>query len=109
MKVYFDYDAERECIVFYGNGIEVSKKAENCEEIISFAKSVTEHYIKSQKAEQEEKKKDNSHLFYLLLDMMSKCGQKNYYNTKTGEVYKGQVVLNCGKITDNFGNELIFM
>lgn len=26
MKVYFDYDAERECIVFHGNGIEVSKK-----------------------------------------------------------------------------------
>ena len=51
MKVYFDDDAERECIVFHGNGIEVSKKSENCEEIISFAKSVTEHYIKSQKAE----------------------------------------------------------
>lgn len=109
MKIYFDYDAEHEKIVFYGNGIEVSKKAETCEEIISFAKDSIECYIKTQKIEYEEKKKDNSFLFYQLLYFMTKCEQKNYYNKKTGEVYKGQVVLNCGKTTDTFGNELIFL
>ena len=57
----------------------------------------------------EEKSDDSSKLFSLLLNLTNDSNYKKYYIKKTGEPYKGQIVLNCGKITDSFGNELIFI
>jgi hypothetical protein len=35
--------------------------------------------------------------------------RKHYRRKDTFEIYNGQICLNCGKVTDNFGNELIYL
>ena len=45
----------------------------------------------------------------ILLNYYLQNNQRKYYRRKdTYEIYKGQMYLNCGKLTDNFGNELIY-
>lgn len=44
-----------------------------------------------------------------LLNCYLQNSQRKYYRRKdTYEIYNGQMYLNCGKLTDNFGNELIY-
>lgn len=44
-----------------------------------------------------------------LLNYYLQNSQRKYYRRKdTYEIYNGQMYLNCGKLTDNFGNELIY-
>ena len=112
MKILFEFDREKNKIVFFGNGFEISSPAETYEDIAEFAKDVIENDIgiPNLKHRGSEEKTDNSlHLISLLLDYTNNYQSKKYYIKKTGELYKGQIVLNCGKITDNNGNELIFM
>lgn len=112
MKILFEFDREKNKIVFFGNGFEISSPAETYEDIAEFAKDVIENDIgiPNLKHRENEEKKDNSlYLISLLLDYINNSNSKNYYIKKTGELYKGQIVLNCGKITDNRGNELVFM
>ena len=112
MKLLFDFDIDKNKIVFFGNGFEISSPAETYEDIAEFAKDVIENYIGIQNLKHrvvEEKADNNLQLFSLLLNCISNSNSKNYYIKKTGELYKGQIFLNCGKITDSFGNELVFM
>ena len=111
MKLLFDFDREKKKIVFFGNGFEISSPAETYEDIAEFAKDVIENDIGIPKLKhrKNEEKTDNSlQLISLLLDYINNSNSKNYYIKESGEPYKGQIVLNCGKITDSFGNELIF-
>ena len=112
MKILFEFDREKKKIVFFGNGFQISSTAETYEDIAEFAKDVIENDIgiPNLKHRENEEKTDNSlYLISLLLDYINNSNSKNYYIKNTGELYKGQIVLNCGKITDNKGNELIFM
>ena len=112
MKLLFEFDREKKKIVFFGNGFEISSPAETYEDIAEFAKDVIENDIgipNLKHREIEEKAEDNLQLFSLLLNCINNSNYKNYYVKKTGELYKGQIVLNCGKITDSFGNELVFI
>ena len=112
MKLMFEFDIDKKKIVFVGNGFKVSSPAETYEDIAEFAKDVIENYIgipKLKHREIEKKADDNLQLFYLLLNCINNSNSKNYYVKKTGELYKGQIFLNCGKITDSFGNEIIFI
>ena len=44
-----------------------------------------------------------------LLNCYLQNNQRKYCRRKdTYEIYNGQTYLNCGKLTDNFGNELIY-
>ena len=112
MKLLFEFDIEKKKIVFFGNGFEISSPAETYEDIAEFAKDVIENDIgipNLRHRKIEEKVNDSSKLFSLLLNLTNDSNYKKYYIKKTGEPYKGQIVLNCGKITDSFGNELIFI
>ena len=112
MKLLFEFNIEKKKIVFFGNGFEISSPAETYEDIAEFAKAVIENDIGIpglKHREIEEKSDDSSKLFSLLLNHTNDSNYKKYYIKKTGEPYKGQIVLNCGKITDSFGNELIFI
>ena len=112
MKLMFEFDIDKKKIVFSGNGFKVSGSAETYEDIAEFVKDVVKNYIgiPNLKHRENEEKADNSlYLFYLLLNYINNSNSKNYYIKKTGELYKGQISLNCGKITDNRGNELVFM
>ena len=111
MKLLFDFDIDKKKVVFTGNGFKVSSPAETYEDIAEFAKDVIENYIgipNLKHRKNEEKANDNLQLVSLLLDCINNSNSKNYYIKESGEPYKGQIVLNCGKITDSFGNELIF-
>lgn len=111
MKLMFEFDIEKKKIVFFGNGFEISSPAETYEDIAEFAKTVIENdiCIPRLKHREEEKEKIKLNVMPVLLDLATHASCKNYYIKKTGELYDGQVVLNCGKITDNNGNELIFI
>ena len=111
MKLLFDFDIDKNKIVFFGNGFEISSPSETYEDIAEFAEDVIENYIgipnlKHRKS--EEKSNNNLQLVSLLLDCINNSDSKNYYIKESGEPYKGQIILNCGKITDSFGNELVF-
>ena len=112
MKLLFDFDIDKKKIIFVGNGFKVSSPAETYEDIAEFAKDVIENYIgipNLKHRKNEEKANNNLQLVSLLLDYINNSNSKNYYIKESGEPYKGQIVLNCGKITDSFGNELVFM
>ena len=112
MKLLFEFNIEKNKIIFFGNGFEISSPAETYEDIAEFAKDVIEHDIgipNLKHREIEEKEDGNLQLAYLLLNYINNSNSKKYYVKKTGELYKGQIVLNCGKITDTFGNDLVFL
>ena len=111
MKLLFEFDIDKKKIVFFGNGFEISSPAETYEDIAEFAKDVIENDIGIPNLKHrvaEEKADNNLQLVSFLLNCINDSNSKNYYIKETGELYKGQIVLNCGKITDSFGNELIF-
>ena len=112
MKLLFEFDKEKKKIIFFGNGFEISSNAETYEDIAEFAKCVIENDIgipNLRHREVQEKTGNNLQLVSLLLDCINNSNSKNYYIKKSGELYKGQIVLNCGTITDEFGNELVFI
>ena len=45
MKLLFDFDIDKNKIVFFGNGFEISSPAETYEDIAEFAEDVIENYI----------------------------------------------------------------
>lgn len=111
MKLIFEFDIDKNKIVFVGNGFKVLSEAETYEDIAEFAKDVIENYIgipNLNHRKNEEKSNDNLKSVSLMLDFINNSNSKNYYIKKSGEPYKGQIVLTCGKITDIFGNELVF-
>ena len=111
MKLMFEFDIDKKKVVFFGNGFKVLSPAETYEDISEFAKDVIENYIgipKLKHRKNKEKANDNLKLVSFLLDCINNSNSKNYYIKESGEPYKGKIVLNCGKITDSFGNELIF-
>ena len=112
MKFLFEFDGDKNKIIFFGNGFEISSHAETYEDIAEFAKCVIENDIgilNLRHREVQEKTDNNLQLVSLLLDCINNSNSKNYYIKKSGELYKGQIVLNCGTITDEFGNELVFI
>ena len=113
MKLLFEFDDNKNKITFFGNnGFEISSHAETYKDIAEFVKCIIENDIgipnlKHRKV--EEKTDNNLQLVSLLLDCINNSNSKNYYIKKSGKPYKGQIVLNCGTITDEFGNELVFI
>ena len=111
MKLLFEFDMEKKKIVFFGNGFEISSHADTYEDIAEFAKCVIENDIGipnlKHKANIENNFLDSLQNCVSFLSMAQK--EKRYYIKKTMEPYDGQIVLNCGVITDKHGNELIFV
>lgn len=111
MKLLFEFDIEKKKIVFFGNGFEISSHAETYEEIANFAKCVIENDIGipnlKHKQNIENNFLDSFQMCVSVLSMAQK--EKRYYIKKTMEPYDGQIVLNCGVVTDKNGNELIFI
>ena len=108
MKLLFKFDDDKNKIIFFGNGFEISSYAETYKDIAKFVKCIIENNSGIPKL--VEKKTDNNlQLISLLLDCINNSNSKNYYIKKSGEPYKRKIVLNCGTITDEFGNELIFI
>lgn len=119
MKLLFEFDKEKNKIIFLGNGFEISSHAETYEDIAEFAKCVIENDVgipnlkhRENNEERNKQKTESDFLDYLeifvfLVFLMQK--EKRYYIKKTMEPYDGQIVLNCGVVTDKNGNELIFI
>ena len=94
---------------FFGNnGFEISSHVETYKDIAEFIKCIIENDIGIPKLRHREVE-EKTELISLLLDCINNSNSKNYYIKKSGEPYKGKIVLNCGTITDEFGNELVFI
>lgn len=108
MKLLFEFDDDKNKIIFFGNGFEISSHAETYKDIEEFVKCIIENDIGIPKLRHREVE-EKTELISLLLDCINNSNSKNYYIKKSGEPYKGKIVLNCGIITVEFGNELVFI
>lgn len=119
MKLLFEFDKDKNKITFFGNGFEISSHAETYEDMAKFAKCVMEIELgipnpkhRENNEERNKQKTERDFLDYLeifvfLASLMQK--RKKYYIKKTMKPYDGQIVLNCGVVTDKDGNELVFI